>query len=61
MSDFNGGMKIRDIDRIAKKHGIGFKIKQSMQGNYLFSKEDIEEINKIYKELTKDFKIGVLL
>jgi len=41
------GKSIEHIDRIARAKGIGFKIKPTMQGNYLFTEKDIAVINRI--------------
>lgn len=41
------GKSIEKIDRIAHHYHIGFKIKDSKQGNYLFSNRDIKKLKSL--------------
>jgi hypothetical protein len=43
-------ISIYKIDTIAKKNNLGFKIKKSPSGNYLFSVSDIDKIEEIAKK-----------
>ena len=41
------GKSIEEIDRIAHHYNIGFKIKDTKQGNYLFSGRDIRKLKSL--------------
>ncbi len=41
------GKSIEEIDRIAHHYHVGFKIKDSKQGNYLFSGKDIRKLKTL--------------